>query len=250
MMRRLLSATILLLLLCPVICAQTKQKVRRYDDTSRPVIGAKGDWMVGGTASFTGHSNDGFSLAVVEGINSVGFHVSAAPEFCRFVEDNLGLGVKLSYGRSMFDLANASAGFGTVSLNVKDYITISQDASLTVFFRYIIPIGDSDRFAMYADAGFRAAMGHGKDTDEHTGYVVGTWRKSWNGGLVVNPGLLAFVTDRMSIFASIGMAAFTVGRTGQVHNQVEEGMRKTSNFSYMLDLTSVGVGIDFYIGKK
>lgn len=249
-MKRLLSATILMLLLCPGISAQTKQKIQRYDDASRPVVGAKGDWMVGGTASFTGHSNEDFSLAVVQGINSVGFHAAVAPEFCRFVEDNLGLGVKVSYGRSMFDLADASAGFGTVSLNVKDYITISQEASLTVFFRYIIPIGESNRFAMYADAGFKAAMGHGKDTDEHTGTVVGTWRKSWNGGLVVNPGLMAFVTDRMALFASVGMASLTVGRTGQVHNQVKEGTRKTSNFSYMMDLTAIGVGMDFYIGKK
>lgn len=248
-MKKLLSA-ILLVMLCLGASAQTKQKLHRYNDDARPAVGVKGDWMVGGIASFSGHSNDNFSFAVVDGINSVGFHVGVTPEFCRFVEDNLGLGIKLSYGRSMFDLATASAEFGTVSLGVKDYITISQDASLTVFFRYIIPFGESNRFAMFADAGFRAAMGHGKDTDEHTGQVVGTWRKSWNGGLVVNPGLMAFVTDRMAIFANVGMAALTVGKTGQVHNQVAEGTRKTSNFSYMLDLTSIGVGIDFYIGNK
>lgn len=248
-MNRLIPA-ILLSLLCLSVSAQTKQKIKRYDESSRPVIGTKGDWMVGGSASFSGHSNDNYSIAVVQNINSVGFRVAAAPEFCRFVEDNLGLGMKITYGRSMFDLASAKAEFDKVSIKAKDYMTISQDASLTVFFRYVIPFGDSHRFAMYADGGFRASLKHGKDTDEHTGNVVGTWHKTWNGGLVVNPGLMAFVTDKLAVFASVGLASFTIGKTSQVHNQVDTGSRKLSNFSFMLDPTAISVGLDFYIGKK
>lgn len=248
-MRRLLSV-ILAISLCLGASAQTKQTIRRYDEASRPVIGAKGGWMIGGTASYTGHSNDSFSLAVIDGINSVGFHAAVSGEFCRFVENNLGLGMKLSYGRSMFDLATASAGFGDVSLQVKDYVTISQSASATVFMRYMIPIGDSDRFAMYADVGFKAALGHGKDTDEHTGFMAGTWRREWSGGIVVNPGLMAFVTDRMSVFASVGMASLTFRKEGQVHNQVKEGYNKTMDFSYLMDVTAINVGLCFYLGDK
>lgn len=238
------------ILLCTGLGAGAKQPVVRYDELSRPVVAAKGQWMVGGTAAYSAHENKDYSLAVISAINSVGFNVSAAPEFCWFFKDNLGVGGKLSYGRTMLSVAGGSAEFGSVSIGVKDYYTVSQDVRFTAFIRYYIPVGDSRRIAFHVDAGLQGLAGHGKQTDEHTGAVVGTWQSRWKAGLVVNPGITAFFGKRTAIFASVGMAGISYGSNTQLHNQVAEGKASSLSASYLLDLTSLSVGIDFLIGKR
>ncbi len=247
-MRLRLTLTLALLSLGTLAMAQ--EKIVRYDDSVHPVIAAKGSWIVGGTAGFTGHDNANYSFAVISGINSVGFHVSVAPEFCWFLQDNLGFGAKVSYGRSMLDAASGSLDFGSISLGVKDYYTISQDLGLTAFMRYYIPIADSERIAMYVDAGLQGVWGHSKESDEHTGAVVGTWQDKWKVGIVVNPGIMAYFSKHVAVFASLGMAGLGYGKVSQVHNQVDAGHRGSFSMSYMLDLTSLNIGLDFYLGKR
>lgn len=247
-MNRRLTFTAIFLSLC--ISSLAQEIIVRYDDSVHPVIAAKGSWIVGGTAALTGHDNANYNFAVVSGINSVGFRVSVAPEFCWFLRDNLGFGAKVGYGRTMLDAASGSIDFGSISLGVKDFYTISQDVSLTAFMRYYLPIADSERIAMYVDAGLQGVWGHSKESDAHTGAIVGTWQDKWKAGLVVNPGIMAYFSKHVAVFASLGMAGLCYGRVSQVHNQVDSGSRGSFTMSYMLDLTSLNIGLDFYIGKK
>ena len=221
----------------------------RYDEGC-PVIASKGSWLIGGTAAYTAHDNENYSFAVVKDINSVGFHIGVSPEFCWFVQDNLGVGLKLSYGRTMLDAATGSAEFGTIAIGVEDYYTVRQSMTATAFLRYYIPIGDSERFAMFADAGLMFSKGHRKDSDEHTGAVVGTWQDDWKAGLAVNPGLMAYVGKRLSLFASIGMAGLTFGKAEQIHNQVDEGGRDYFGLSYMLNPAALKIGLDLHFGNR
>lgn len=247
-MKRLLLSISLVLGVC--LSAAAQEKIVRYDGSARPVIAAKGSWIVGGSAAITAHNNSNYTFAVAEDINSVGFHVSAAPEFCWFLRDNLGFGLKVGYGRSMLDAASGSVSFGDIGLGVTGYYSVSQNLSFTAFMRYFIPIGDSDRIALFADAGLQGVWGHSKFSDEHTGAVVGTWQDKWKAGIVVNPGIIAFVRPQVAIFAGLGIAGVGYGRVAQVHNQVGEGSRGSFSVSYMLDLTALNVGIDIYLGKR
>ena len=232
------------------LSAFSQEQPMKYDPAVHPVIASKGSWIVGGTAAYTAHDNLNYTFAVVNGINSVGFHVSVAPEFCYFLKDNLGIGAKVGYGRRMLDAASGSAEFGTISIGVKDYYSVSQDLSLTAFMRYYIPIAESERIAMYVDAGLMGVWGHSKESDEHTGAVVGTWQDKWKAGLVVNPGIMAYVNSHVAVFASVGMAGLCYGKAGQIHNQVADGSVGTFSLSYMLDLTSLNLGLDIYLGKR
>lgn len=248
-MRRILLTVIPALLGLGAIAQARTPVVNRYDEAARPVVAAKGDLFVGGHAAFSSHRNTDFSFAVIDGINSVGYNISAAPEVCWLLKDNLGVGARLSYGRSMLNVASGSAAFGDVSLGVKDYYTIGQNVGLTAFLRYYIPIGDSHRIAFYADAGLTGKLTRSKQTDEHTGPVVGTWQKGNRIGLTVNPGLTVLLNDRTALFASIGIAGISYGRTDQIHNQVAEGTMEWFALDYILNLAALNIGIDFKIGK-
>ncbi len=242
--------TVILMLFCLAWEVGAEQLMVRYDGSARPVMAAKGQWMLGGNAAYSGHENQDYTFAFANDIHSVGFKLSAAPEFCWFFKDNLGIGGKLSYGRTMLSLAEGSAEFGNVSIGIQDYYTVSQNTSFMAFIRYYIPIGYSRRLAFHVDAGLQGLYGQGKQTDEHSGAVVGTWQSRWKAALVCHPGLTAFLSDRTALFASVGIAGLSYGDRTQIHNQVAHGSASSFSVSYLLDLTSPNIGIDFMLGKK
>ncbi|MEE3376713.1 MAG: hypothetical protein VZR22_08440 [Candidatus Cryptobacteroides sp.] len=249
------SSRILLMAAFLVLCLPTGARDRkggrviRYDDSARPVIASRGQWAVGGNAAISAHNNDNYTFAVIKQINSSGINVSAAPEACYFLMDNLGVGARFRYGRQLLNLGNASANLGSLSLEVKDYNTLSQDFSLDLFVRYYIPVGNSKRVAFHVDAGLRGKLGQARYSDGHTGETVGSWEQNGSIGLVVQPGITAKIRPRFALYASVGMAGASYGRKNQVHNQVSTGGASNFSISYMLDLTALKIGFLFFIGK-
>lgn len=224
--------------------------VKRYDDTARPVIAAKGTWSIGGNAAFTSHTNTNYSFPAVEGVNSVGFRVSASPQACWFFQNNLGVGIKAEYGRSMLSIGDASASIGSVSLGVKDYNTVREDLSFTAFLRYLIPVGDSRRVVFHVDGGIKGYGGEAKVSEEHTGNVRGSWLSRWDAAFVVDPGITIFLGSKTAIRASVGLVEISKKNRREVHNQVAEGSIGSFSASLLPDLAGLSIGIDFYPGRK
>lgn len=224
--------------------------IRRYDDTDRPVIAAKRSWSIGGNAAFSAHSNSNYSFSALEGVNSLGFRLNASPQVCWFFKNNLGAGIKASYGRSMLSIGDASAELGTLSLGLKDYNTVREDLSVTTFMRCFIPVGDSRRVAFHIDAGLQCRTGKVKKSEEHTGAVRGSWLSSWKGALVIDPGITVFIGKSTAVWAGVGLAEISRNRREEVHNQVSEGSIGSFSASLLPDLAGLSIGIDFYPGRK
>lgn len=228
-----------------------KDEIKRYDDESRPVFAKKGTWSVGGTASVSGHSNSNYSFFVVEGINSNGFKLSVTPEFCWFLADNIAVGGKLGYSYNFLDAETGSVKVSTISLGVDNFYTARQTLNMMAYARFFIPIGDAKRISFYADAGLQGSYSRAKESEQHTGSVVGTYQDRWKLGIFVNPGIMAYVLDnRIAVFASLGIAGFGFSQTNQVHNQVSEGTRRSFTFNFLINPTVLSVGVNFFIDKK
>lgn len=242
--------TLVLLFLCTFSQARDKEKISRYDYSARPVFVAKGQWMAGGHASFSGYDNDNYTFAIVKNINSVGFHVSAFPEACYFISDNLGVGAKFGYGRTLLDARSGSAEVGSLSVSISDYYAVSQEFTLVGFMRYYIPVADSKRVAFHVDGGILATIGEGRNSDGHTGAEMGSWEKNHSLGFTMTPGLTVKMSPRAVLFASIGMAGLKYGKKSQTHNQVTNGSSSSFAISYMLDPTSLSIGVDIILGKR
>ena len=237
----------MLLLLC--LGAQAREKIIRYDE-ARPVVAPKGSFLIGGSASFAGHSNDNYDFAIVKGINSVGYNVAASPEFCYFFSDNLGVGARVGYGRSMMDISSAKAELTSLSMGLEYYFLESRNVNTMLFLRYYFPVADSRRVAFHVDAGVGARFAQSKNSEEHTGAVVGTWESNNKFGLYVNPGVTAFLSGRVAVFASVGMAGISYSRKNQVHNQVYNGKAGSFSISYLMDVSALSIGLDIFLGKR
>lgn len=236
----------LLLFCCAVASAQ--ENTGRYDERQRPVIAPKGSWMLGGNASFSAHDNSNYSFAVANDINSVGFRIAAAPEFCWFFKNNVGVGVRAVYGRNMLSIGNAEAELGSTSLGIKDYYTVRQEFGGMIFLRYYIPVGDARRVAFHVDSGLLLKGGESKQTDEHTGNVAGTWQKSFKSSFEIDPGITVFLSPVVSLHATVGLFEISKVSDSQTHNQVGSGQAGSFNASFLPDITALNIGIDFLIG--
>lgn len=216
----------------------------------------KGQWIFGGSASYSTHRNDDYKLLVVEGISSDGYTVKVSPMIAISPKDNMAVGVRFIYGRTMLDMDNASLKFGEadsgVNINVDYMHQIKQEYTGSVFWRQYIPIGHSNRFAIFTEIQLCFSGGQSSVVAEDgvlDGYQKyrGTYATHFGTSVGLQPGIVAFATNNMAFEISIGVFGIAYEHTRQIHNRVEVGNVKTSNMNFKVNLLSIGFGVSFYL---
>ena len=71
----------------------------------------------GGTFRYSQHINDDYNFLIINDINSKGFNLSANPRLMYMFKDNMGVGLRFSYDRSMLDLASADLSVSEISMS-------------------------------------------------------------------------------------------------------------------------------------
>ena len=107
------------MLVLGALSAEAQHYDRGYKSVSSAPFVEKGTWVLGGTARYSQHINDDFSLALINGINSEGFNFSVNPKLICMVKDNMGLGLRVSYDRGMLDLSSAYLSVSDIAMRAK-----------------------------------------------------------------------------------------------------------------------------------
>lgn len=241
-MRRYL--TIILMLFLGASGIEARHYDRGYDNNGTFV--GKGTWIAGGTARYSQHLNDEYDFLVIGGINSEGFDLSASPKVLYMFKDNMGLGMRVSYGRSMLDLTSADLALSDISMSASDCYQIQHKISAHALYRAYIPIAGSRRIAMFADVMLGGSYKEGIAYNAASGTAVGTFRQVRDVEFAVDPGIAAFLSDRLSLEVNVGMFGFGYSWSDQIHNQVGYGSSNSANAGFMMNLLSLGVGLSYY----
>lgn len=243
-MRKFLIITLMLAL--AGIQAGARHYDRGYESTPASPFIQKGTWSIGGTAKYSQHINDNYNYLVISDINSTGFNISANPYVMYSIKDNMAIGLKLSYGRSMLDLASADLNAADIQMNASDCYQINHKYSAFGVFRGYIPLGNSKRVAMYADLQLGGSYKQGKAFNAGGDQVLGTYTQTYSLRLAVDPGLIVFLTDRFAVEMNVGVFGVDYRWSEQVHNQVQTGTADAASAGFMINLLSMGVGISYY----
>lgn len=219
---------------------------RGYETIPSSLFVEKGTWMFGGTARYTQHVNDKYNMLVISGINSTGYNVSATPKLIYMFKDNMGAGIRFSYDRSMLDLASADLSVAQITMSARDCYQIQHKFSAYAVYRAYIPFGNSKRVAMFADLLFGGSYKQGKTFNAGGEYVVGTYSQNYSLELAVEPGLVAFLTDRLAVELNVGIFGINYSWTNQLRNQVTAGHSDSTSAGFMVNLLSLGVGLSYY----
>lgn len=191
----------------------------------------------------------GYSLlSLVTGIKGNMYTFGLAPQVSYFVADNLSLGARFDYDRSVLDIGNIGLSLGDMlSMQIADYHYLSQSFSGALTLRYYMPIADSKRFAMFAEARLSGGYGQSLMYKMDNGDKFGTYQDIYKGSLDFVPGLAVFATDNVALEVSVGILGINYSMTKQTTNQVETSVMQNSGANFRLNLLSINMGLSFYI---
>lgn len=212
----------------------------------------RGQWIFGGSASYSTHKNADYKLLVIDNIDSEGYTVGVSPMIAYAISKNMAIGVRFGYDRSLLALDNASLSVSGTDLNVDYFHRLKHAYTGTIFWRPYIPLGHSNRFAVFAEVqlslsgGQTRTVAEGGVIDGMQDYV-GTYSKNFGASIALQPGIVAFVTDNTALELSIGVFGIGVDHVTQLKNQVESGEFLSSDMNFKLNFLSVGFGVSFYL---
>lgn len=226
--------------------AEAQHYDRGYEAQPSSPFVKKGTWVAGGTARYSQHVNDDYNFLVVNDINSKGYNISVNPNLLYMVKDNMGVGMRFSYDRSMLDLASADLSVSDISMGAKDCYQIQHKYSAHAVYRAYIPLAGSKRIAMYADVLLGGSMKQGKAFNANGSYAAGTYTQAYALEIAVDPGIIAFLTDRLALELNVGVFGLGYIWNNQTHNQVDTGFTDSTSAGFMVNLLSLGVGLSYY----
>ncbi len=209
----------------------------------------KGQWIFGGTASYSTHDNNKYKLLLLEDVVSTGYTVKASPMVAYAITDNMALGGRFSYDRSFMRIDSASFSLGDeetgTHISTDFYYALKHSYSAGAIWRQYIPLGANRRFALFNEMQLSAGVSRSKFATDSP--VRGTFSKSFDVGLGINPGIIAFASNVVAVEVNVGVMGIQYSHTKQVHNQVATGKTKASFMNFSVNLLSIGLGVSFYL---
>ena len=206
----------------------------------------KGQWVFGGSISYSTHSNNNYNFLIVENIQSNGYQFKVSPLVGYAYSRNSLVGVRFGYSRGLTELDNASLSI--TSLDNSYYYSLKHSYNVEALWRNYIPLGrNNKRFALFAEVSLAMGGSQSVVATGPTSAISGTYATSFDIALGVNPGISAFLTNNMAIEVNIGVLGFNYSNTRQVSNQVVTGNTSSSQMNFKINIFSIGLGASFYL---
>lgn len=234
------------LLVLGALGAEAQHYDRGYEAVPSSPFLKKGTWMAGGSVRYSQHINDDYNFLVISDINSKGYNISVNPKMLYMFRDNMGVGLRFSYDRSMLDLGSAELSVSDISMSASDCYQIQHKYTAHAVYRAYIPLGNSKRVAMFADLLLGGSFKQGKAFNAGGDFVSGTYNQAYALELAVDPGIIAFLTDRLALELNVGIFGVNYSWTNQIRNQVLNGHSDSTSAGFMINLLSLGVGMSYY----
>ena len=219
---------------------------RRGISNLRTEFVPKGQWVFGGSISYSTHSNNNYTFLIIEDIQSNGYQFKVSPLLGYAYAKNSLVGVRFGYVRSLTELDNASLSI--TSLDNAFYYSLKHSYNVEALWRKYIPLGrNNKRFALFAEVALAMGGSQSKLASGPANALSGTYATSFDVALGVNPGISAFLTNNFAIEVNVGVFGFNYSQTRQVSNQVVTGQTSSSQMNFKVNIFSIGLGAAFYL---
>lgn len=235
-----------------VIGKKKKKRVERPERIDRGIMQTvfipKGQWMTGGTVSYSEHEEDNLNFLVIKNVQGLGYTFNVSPYVGYFFKDNMAAGLRFGYNRTYLDMANFELNLGEdFNINLKDLYYLEHEYQVSGFLRTYMPIDKSKIFGLFNEVRLTYAYGVGKNSTGAGTEYDGTYEQAHNLQIGIAPGMSAFVTNWSAVEVSVGVMGYNFKWQNQKTNQVETGMRRTSSGNFKINLFSINIGMTFYL---
>lgn len=222
---------------------------KRIDrEIAQAVFIPKGQWMTGGTLSYSEHNESNLNFLVLKNVEGLGYTFNVSPYAGYFFKDNVSAGVRFAYNRTYLDMENFELNLGDdFNINLKNLYYLEHKYEASGFLRSYMPIGKSKIFGLFNEVRLSYGYNEGKNsTGSGVGYD-GTYERAHNLQLGIAPGMAAFITDWSAVEVSVGVMGYSIKWQNQTTNQIENGSKRTSSGNFKINLFSINIGMTFYL---
>ena len=248
-MKARLTLLALLALATLQAAAINPHRVKRIDrEIQSKVFIPKGQWMAGGTISYSEHSEDNLNFLVLKDVEGLGYDFKVSPAVGYFFRDNMAAGIRFAYNRTYLDMGNFELNLGEdFNISLDDIYYLEHKFETSGFLRTYMPIGNSKIVGLFNEVRLTYGYARGKNSTGSGSQYDGTFETVNNFEIGFAPGITAFVTDWSAVEVSMGVMGFNFKWTDQKTNQVEHGKRRVTSGNFKINLFSINIGMTFYL---
>lgn len=229
--------------------SRDEQREDRGLSNMKTQIVPKGQWVAGGSVTYSTHTNTDYKFLVINNIDSKGFSFKISPLVGYSIATNSIVGARGIYSRShlVMDSASLNMGEGDAALNlgVDYYYMLKHSYNVAAIWRQYIPLGYTKRIGLFAE--FQLAMGGSQAKFAEGSPIRGTFSRGFDISVGANPGVVAFMTDNIALEVNVGILGLGYSHTKQLHNQVTTGVTSSSMMNFKINILSIGMGVAFYL---
>lgn len=207
----------------------------------------KGQWMVGGSFSYTESSSDDYKFLILKNVEGKNYSFSVSPSFGYFIRDNVAVGGRFSYTRDYIDIGNLDIDLNEdLSFKINNASLLQHMIYGTGFVRTYINLGNSKRFGLFNEARVTFGAGQGKTYSGEGETLDGVYEKIKHLQVGIAPGMTTFITNNAAVEVLVGVMGFDSKWIEQDHNKVIEGSRRETSAKFKIDLFSINLGMTYY----
>lgn len=217
-------------------------------DIENNVFIPKGQWITGLTISYTQSSQNKYQFLILEGISGDTYSFKVSPMLAYAVSNDLALGLKFGYTRSLAKLENGDIVFDDEnSFNVDHLYSLGHNYYGTAFMRNYFSLGNSKRFGFFNEIQLELGGGQSKLTKGRGEELTGSYERNFSLNVGIVPGLMIFLSNWSAIEVNVGVLGFSYHNTHAVRDQIYHSRRHSKFANFRINLFSVTFGTTFYL---
>lgn len=208
----------------------------------------KGQWIAGISVSYTQSSQDKFQFLILEGITGDTYSFKISPMVMYAVKDDLALGGRFSYARSLMKVADADLIIDSETDYEFDHLyRLSHNYYAAALMRNYFSIGKSKRFGFFNEVQLQMGGGQTKLTTGIGTDLTGTYERNFSLNVGLAPGLCIFLNNYSALEINVGLLGFNYTATKAVKDQVYVSRRNSNSANFRINLFSISFGATFYL---
>lgn len=224
-------------------------KIQPFErDIESNVFIPKGQWIAGVSLSYSQSNSNKYQFLIIENLNSDTYRFKVSPMVAYAFADDMAVGLKFSYERSLAKLESAMFNLGDDATFDLDHIySLSHNYYATALFRNYFPLGHSKRFGFFNEIQLQLGGGQSKLTKGVGPDLTGTYETNFSLDIGIVPGLMVFLSNYSAMEVNIGVLGFSYRTTKSVRDQIYHSRRHSKSANFNINLFSITFGTTFYL---
>ena len=208
----------------------------------------KGQFVAGISVSYDQSNQNKYQFLVFEGISGDTYSFKVSPMVCYIVKDDLGVGGKFAYSRSLTKLESADIVLGADNeFNVENLYQLSHNYSAMAIMRNYFSIGWSKRFGFFNEVQLQLGGGQSKLMKGKHEELTGSYERNFSLNVGIAPGLCVFLNNYSALEVNVGVLGFKYTDTKQVSDRIYVSKRNSKSANFRINLFSISFGVAFYL---